>query len=446
MSDPNAARAKEKIEEALAKVSSAARSFSARAKSQAGVDLRELCDPEGEAVTSLVDGERSAGAAALALPMELITFESWLLGHLGDRDELDLDVNTHKDIWFALGAWLAETLRERHGGFWLVGGEDPRAWRVGFSKILLEIAPHVFAERLLRSGQGCAKKMVAEIDRIREQHEQQAAADGGTAKDRYQPQHYARLHTIPLAQWLVIDMARLQPAWAQKTVAELRGLVAEAGKRLPPQNAAVVEKVGEMLGKLEDDKPAAAQAKERGLYEAVAQIYAMKRATPPIAVDVLEKVVLPALLIGFPDKFPPLGDDDVAAIRKGTDLFAVYVDVVPYAHPAEEGGFLGTFAPSELGTPYPDRGNLDVGKGDWLAVNPAKLKPLLDKFDPKRLVATFKRFVDYVNAQPNVPRLREVGMPLAETAARALADLRACVAAASEPGGALVFRLLPPPA
>lgn len=443
--DPNAARAKEKIEEALAKVASAARSFAGRARSQAGVNLRELIDPDGAAVASLVDVEHSAGAAALALPMDLITFETWLLGHLGDRDELDLDVGAHKNLWFGLGCWIAEALKERHGGFWLIAGEDPRAWRIGFSKILLEVAPHLFAEKLLRSGQGCAKRMVGEIERIRQQHEQADEAEGGQARDKYGPQHYARLHTVPLAQWMAMDAGRLKAAWSDKTTGELMQLVVEAGKRLPPQNAPVIEKVVEMLGRLEGDKPAAGQVGDRGLYEAIAQIVAMKRATAPIAVDVLEKVVLPAAHVGTPDKFPPLGDDDVMNIRKGMELFAVFVDVCPYVHPAEEGGFLNEFSPKDMSTPYPDRHNLEIGKGDWVALNPARLRPLLEKFDPKRLLATYDRFLKYLEDQPNVPRLRETGRPLAETAARALADLRACVLAAGEPGSALVFRLLPPP-
>jgi hypothetical protein len=438
------ARQRERIEEQLAKVGSSSRSFAARARAQAGVEVAELIDPDGEAVASLVDGEISAGAAALALPMDLITFETWLLGHLGDRDELDLDVNTHKELWFALGSWIAETMKDRHGGFWLIGGEDPRAWRVGFSKILLEIAPHVFAERLLRSGPGMAKRMLAEIDRIRQLHEEQAAAEGGKAKDKYQPQHYARLHTVPLAQWLVIEMAAIAPAWNEKPVSALRALVAESGKRLPPQNAPVVEKVGEMLAGLDADKPAAAQSTDRGLYEAVTQIVAMRRVTAPIAVDILEKVVLPALHLGIPDKFPPLGDDDLANLKKGIDLFALYVDVVPYAHEAEDGGFLGTFSPKELGTPYPDRNNLEVGKGDWLLVNPQRLRPMLAHLDAKKMIEKFDKFVEYVRQQPGVPRIADTGRGLAETAGRALLDLKAAVDAVGQ-GCALVFRLLPPP-
>ncbi len=176
----------------------------------------------------------------------------------------------------------------------------------------------------------------------------------------------------------------------------------------------------------------------------MAQIAGLRRATAPVAIDILEKIVLPALHMGIPDKLPPLGEDDLENIRKGTDLFAVMVDVVPFAHPAQEGGFLGSFAPDDMTTPYADRQNLELGKGDWVGLNPQRLRPLLDKFDPNRLLLAFEKFVDYVGKQPGVPRLGEVSRALAETTARAILDLRSAIGALGA-GTMLVFRLLPPP-
>jgi hypothetical protein len=443
--DANSERIREKIEATLAKMSEAAKQFATRLRDEAGIDIAEMIDPEGEAVLSLVDSEGSAGAASLVQPIDLITFETWMLGQIGDRDELDLDVNTHHDLWLGLGAWVAETVRERHGSFWLIGGEDPRAWRMGFAKILLEVQPHVFAEKLLRGGPGIAKRLIGEVERIRAQHEAADAAEGGKAKDKYQPQHYARLHSVPLAQWMVFDMARAHGAWGQASAADLVKLVQESGKRLPPGNAPVVDQVVAALARLDQTKPVVGQVTDRHLFEAVAQITSMKRVSSPIAVDLLEKLVLPALHMGAPEKFPPLGEDDVEALQKGNDLFAVMVDVVPFAHQAEEGGFLGTFAPTDLGTPYPDRADLQIGKGDWVVVNPARLVPLVEAYDPQKLVTSYEKFVEYVHAQPGVPRVKDIPRGLAETAARSLAELKACVAVATPQGSALVFRLLPPP-
>jgi hypothetical protein len=149
--------------------------------------------------------------------------------------------------------------------------------------------------------------------------------------------------------------------------------------------------------------------------------------------------------MGTPDGFPPLGEDDVENIKKGTDLFAVMVDVVPFAHQAQEGGFLGTFAQDDMSTPYPDRQNLELGKGDWVGVNPGRLRPMLDRFSENKLLLAFERFIEYAGKQPGVPRLGEVSRALADTTVRAIADLRTSVHGMGE-GTMLVFRLLPPPA
>jgi hypothetical protein len=434
----------QKPEAQLQEIQSGAVSFADKLRSHAAVDVRELLDPEGEAVASLVDSELSPGAMTLALPIELITFETWVLGNVSDRDELDLDVGSHKELWFDFGAWIGETLRMRHGGSWLLAGDDPKAWRFGFSKILMEIVPWVFAEKLLRSGPGLGRRLLAEIERLRELHVTADEAEGGKSKDKYGPAQYARMHTVPASQWLVFDMKRLRALWGDQPLSALRTAVAEDGKKLPPQNASVLARVDEALGKLDQAKPARDQIPDRGLYEAIAQIVALRRATAPLPIDVLEKIVLPAAHMGVPTKFPPLGEDDLESIKKGSDLFAVMVDVVPFVHPGEEKGFLGTFAMNDMSTPYPDRQNLELGRGDWVMLNPGRLWPMLKDLDPKRLLASFDSFVEYVKKQPDVPRMAETPRGLAETVARALVEIRACVGSVTE-GHALVFRLLPPP-
>jgi hypothetical protein len=438
------AQARQKAEQHMARLATGTRSFISRTRNEAHVIMRELVDPEGDTVASLVDGEAAAGAMSLLLPMDLITWETWVLGQIGDRDELDLDVNTHQDLWFQLGAWIGETLKDRHGGFWLLATDDPHNWRIGFSKILLEIAPHQFAEKLLRSGEGFGRRMVSEIERIRQAHDAQAEAEGGKSKDKYGPQHYARLHTVPLAQWLVLDLARIRSLWSEKPAGELREAVQKEGKKLSAQNAPVLARLDEAFSQLDATKPAGEQQVERNLYEAVAQIVGLRRATQPVAVDMVEKIVLPTVHMGIPAQFPPLGADDIEAIKKGTDLYAVFVDVVPYANQAEEGGFLGTFSPKDMSTPYPDRQNLEVGKGDWVVINPTTLKPLLDKFEPQRLLRKYEEFVAYVRQQEGVPRLPDTGRKLAEGVMRAVLELKACVQGL-QAGQALVFRLLPPP-
>ena len=438
-------QARERYEAAVTTIRDGSYRFSSKVRGQAGMILDELIDPEGEAVGTLADVEGDAGALALAMPLDLITFETWLLGQIGDEDELDLDLPSHRELWFNFGAWIGEALRLRHGGHWLTLGEEPKSWRLGFSKILLEVVPHQFAEQLLRLGSGVAKKLVSEIERLRVLHQEQLDKDEGVEIDRFTPQHYFRMHTMPLGQWMVIDFQLMDRLWNRAAARDLVKEIRKSGKRLGEANAAVIEKVVEAIGKANQEQPIGLQTGDRGLFEAVAQIIGLRRTSAPIAIDILEKFVMPAMHIGIPDQFPPLDDDDLASLRRGIELFALFVEVIPHKYPADDGGFLGGIPNEDMSTPYRDRSNLEVGRGDWVIVNPRRFKSMLLEFDSKRLLDKYDEFIRFLHANPKAPRRRDDGRLLAETTARALGDFRSCVVAASKDDLTLVFRLLPPP-
>jgi hypothetical protein len=287
--------------------------------------------------------------------------------------------------------------------------------------------------------------MVTEIEKIREQHEEQRTRDAGKTLDRFTSQHYLRLHTVPLGQWMSMDFANLAKLWNEAPVEQLIAALRERGPRLGPQNAQIVEQVVAALSRAKQDQPIAKQTGDRGLFEAIAQIIALRRATAPIAIDILERVVMPAMHVGMPDKFPPLDEDDLANLRKGIEMFAFFVEVIPHKFQADDEGFLGTIPHEQLTTPYADRNVLEIGKGDWVVINPAHFAPMLNDFDPQKLLDKYDEFVTYVRAQPEFPNRRDDGRMLAETAIRALADLKACVITAAQNQDALLFRLLPPP-
>ena len=439
------AQAKERFEKAMTALREAAYRFSSRARGQSELIIEELIDPEGDTVPHLAEVEGDVGAQALAQSLELITFDTWLFGQIGDKDALDLKAEDHWEVWFTFGAWIGETMRRRHGGHWLLLGDDPHTWRIGFSKIFLEIAPFVFAEMLLRTGSGATKKMVTEIERIRQLHVEQEEKDNGKSLDRFLAQHYIRLHTVPLGQWMSMDFANLAKLWNEAPVEKLVAELKEKGPRLGPQNAQIVEQVVAALARAKQDQPIAKQTNDRGLFEAIAQIVGLRRATGPVAIDILERVVMPALHVGVPDKFPPLDDDDLSNLRKGIEMFAFFVEVIPHKFQADDEGFLGTIPHEQLTTPYADRNVLEIGKGDWVVVNPVHFLPMLQEFDPQKLLDKYDEFVKYVGSLPDAPRRRDDGRMLAETAVRALADLKATVAVAAQNQDALLFRLLPPP-
>lgn len=436
--------AQARFEKAMTELREGAHAFSSKIRGETEIDLEELIDPEGEVVANIADVEGDAGAIALAVPVELLTFDTWLFGQIGDKEELDLKDESHWEIWFSFGAWIGETLRRRHGGHWILFGDDPKTWRIGFSKIFLEIAPFVFAEQLLRMGSGAIRKMVTEIEKIREQHDE-AAKDKQGALDRFLPQHYLRLHTVPLGQWMAMDFATVAKLWNEAPIKDLIAALREAGPRLGPQNAPVIERIVEALGRGNPERPVNEQTNDRGLFEAIAQILGLRRATAPIAIDILERVVVPAMHVGLPQAFPPLDEDDLGNLRKGIELFVFFCEVVPHQHQADDEGFLGSIPHEHLSTPYADRATLEIGKGDWVVINPTYLAPMLKDFDPAALLDKYDDFVKYVGSQPDAPRRRDDGRMLAETAVRALAELKQCVGVALEHNDALLFRLLPPP-
>lgn len=438
-------QARERFEKAMNELREGAYRFANRARTESELIIEELIDPEGETVETLAETEGDQGALALAQSLELITFDTWLFGQIGDKEELDLKTEDHWEMWFTFGAWIGETIRRRHGGHWLLMGDDPHTWRIGFSKIFLEIAPFVFAEQLLRMGSGATKKMVTEIERIRQLHVDQQEKDGGKEVDRFLAQHYIRLHTVPLGQWMSMDFARLAKLWNEEPVATLIEAIKEAGPRLGPGNAQIVEQVVAAISRANQAEPIAKQTNDRGLFEAIAQIVGLRRATAPVAIDILERVVMPALHVGIPEKFPPLDEDDFGNLHKGIEMFAFFVEVMPHKFQADDEGFLATIPHDQLTTPYADRNVLEIGKGDWVVVNPAHFIPMLSEFEPDKLLEKYDEFVKYVRSIPEAPNRRDDGRMLAETAIRALADLKVCVGTAAQNNDALLFRLLPPP-
>lgn len=419
--------------------------FASKVRGQADLILEEMIDPDGECVLSLADVEGDAGALALAMPLDIITFETWLFGQVGDQETLDLKLDSHWQLWFNFGAWIGETLRRRHGGSWLTMTDDPKTWRLGFSRIALEIAPFAFAENLLLMGPGAAQRFIGEVERLRMMHEEQREKDGGQDIDRFGADYYVRLHTIPLGQWFVLDFKALARIWNNSPARVLVKEIKKQGKRLGPANQPVIQGLLEAVGKANQDMPIAQQKPDRAMFEAVAQIVALRRTSSPVAIDIIEKYVLPAMHIGLPDRFPPLDSDDLALLRKGMELFPFFVEVVPHKYQADEDGFLGMIPNENLSSPYGDQREVQFGR-DWVIIDPKQFKQMLLEFDTKRMLETYDRFVKYVRSNPKAPRRRDNNRHLAEEVARALADLRAAIVASSKDGNRLLFRVLPPPA
>jgi hypothetical protein len=439
--------AQARFEKAMTELREGSHRFASKMRGETEIDLEELIDPEGDVVANIADVEGDAGAIALAVPVELLTFDTWLFGQIGDKEELDLKDESHWEMWFTFGAWIGETLRRRHGGHWILFGDDPHTWRIGFSKIFLEIAPFVFAEQLLRMGSGAIRKMVTEIEKIREQHDETAEKEPQGSLDRFLPQHYLRLHTVPLGQWMAMDFATVSRLWNEAPTKELIVALREAGPRLGPQNQQIVERVVRGAGPRQPGQ-AGQRADQRP--RPVRGGRPDHRAAPR---DRADRDRHPRARGGAGDARRPARG--LPAARRGRPRQPAQ------GHRAVRVLLRGRAAPApgrRRGLPrqHPPRAPVDAVRrsqhardrqgrlgGDQPAVPGADaqgLRPggkLLDKYDD---------FVKYVGSQPDAPRRRDDGRMLAETAVRRWPSSRQCVGvAASSHNDALLFRLLPPP-
>jgi hypothetical protein len=101
------------------------------------------------------------------------------------------------------------------------------------------------------------------------------------------------------------------------------------------------------------------QTNDRGLRRS--HIAALRRATAPVAIDILERVVMPALHVGMPEKLRR-STRMTSATSAGIELFAFFVEVVPHKYQADDEGFFATIPHEQLTTPYADRNVLEIGR------------------------------------------------------------------------------------
>src|SRR4029078_4376121 len=106
-------QAKQRFERGMQELREGAYRFSSRARGQSDLIIEELIDPDGETAASIAEVEGDQGAVALAQSLELITFDTWLFGQIGDKDELDLKAEEHWDVWFSYGSGVGENTRGR---------------------------------------------------------------------------------------------------------------------------------------------------------------------------------------------------------------------------------------------------------------------------------------------------------------------------------------------
>lgn len=241
----------------------------------------------------------------------------------------------------------------------------------------------------------------------------------------------------PVGQWMSLDLDRVTKLWKADPAAMVSAVVKEKGTRLGADQTSVVERVVSTIAHARQDETLGTQTSDRGLFEAVAQIVGLRRATSPVAIDLLERIVMPALQIDATATVdsPSSG---VSGRESGVDLFERFVARASKRTVQKGRGLLAAIPDAELSTPYPDDKAIEVGDGDWVNVALAPLAARIENYDERKLVVQYDRFVARSNS-------RDDDRLLVETATRALAELRVCVTTAVQHREALVFRVLPPP-
>ena len=274
---------------------------------------------------------------------------------------------------------------------------------VGFPDAILMLSPlGAVLEALATATLGMLDNVAADIRKALAQA--RFSVQGGQQR-RLDAESYRQLFDPGMLQFLVLDPKRADAAWDMKPDAvsrELRDAISRAGSKLPPEVAKQIESqiVGGM-GRLDPNQPLSAQlARAPRLVELVATLQSATAFTGVAPDDFWEGLAFPLLFIGAPEKFPPLEQDEIEAVKQGVDPFTLFLDVVPYSTPAKDDGFLGAFGPGEVGLPHPAFAQVQAPR--VLTLDRKAIKDLVDKYDGAKTRASLDGWAKYVEEKSGV--------------------------------------------
>jgi hypothetical protein len=229
-------------------------------------------------------------------------------------------------------------------------------------------------------------------------------------------------------QFVAIDTAKAQEVWTSpldKVARVLPDALARTRTQRPaPRREQFEGQLVVPLERLERSKSILDQLERAPrVGELLGHLFGAVAATGSAPEELWTDVVLPLLYAGTPEKFPPLDDEELEAIKQGADPLLLFLDVVPYQTPAPEEGLMGAFSPDELELPherFARTGSLRIVrlKGDRLA-------PLVEKFDAQKTRDTLERFAAYAQEKAAAPmRKTQEGDQMLKVALTLLEDLK----------------------
>jgi hypothetical protein len=157
------------------------------------------------------------------------------------------------------------------------------------------------------------------------------------------------------------------------------------------------------LRELQGSRTVASQAADApSLVELLVVLEAATETTRFAPAELWQHVLLPLLHIGAAESFPPLDDDDKAALRDGADPLILYVDTLPFKTPAaDEDGVLGVFPSDQLGVLDPCFAGVSTVR--LITVPSAPIAALCAGFDRPAVRAAVERFTRHAVEQSMGP-------------------------------------------
>jgi len=354
-----------------------------------------------------------------------------------------VDRTDHQAIALGLSGVFAGHLQQQHNAFWFPYREALEGAALGFPDALMVLAPFGAAiDALVRGNLALLEEMGKDIRRSLSQvrfSATQAAGARLTAAD------YQRLFDPGFIQFVAVNPAKAREIW-ERTPPQLAREIRDALGRMPNSVPGDVRKQLESqlvgaLDRLEPEKKLSGQSERVSrLSELLAHLFASAEVSGSAPEELWTDVILPILLIGTPQQFPPLEEADLTAYRQGADPLLLYVDLIPHQHAGSDDGFLGLFEPSEI-EPLTVSLSRD-GLPRLLKLKREKLEPMLSAFDPATVSASVEAFSAHLQKHVGAASAAPQRSTLLQGVLTLLSDLKKVVAAAAKDGNSLGARQL----
>ncbi|MBU8898614.1 hypothetical protein DRW03_07890 [Corallococcus sp. H22C18031201] len=347
----------------------------------------------------------------------------------------------HQGLALGLAGAFAMRLITEHQGFWFPNRDSPEGATLGFPDAIIMLSP--FGAVMDALVQGKLSRLEDLSQDIRRSLGQVRLSVNPSQAPRLGPADYQRLFDPGFLQFIVVDPAKAKTAVETRPDAlarDVRDALGRTQPPLPPEARQQFEgQIVQSLQRLDATKSLADQAdRAPRLAELMTHLFATVGGTGSAPEEFWHDIVLPLLFIGAPASFPPLDEDELEAFRQGADPLALFVDVVPHAHPAPDEGLLGAFDMSEIGLIHP--AFQKVGALRLIRINAARIKPLLEKFDANATVDVLNRFTAHVSQAAGKPATQSPqSQEMLQAAMTLLMDLKRSVTQAQ---GELCLRRL----